>query len=67
MLNFKKFRGGGVRDLGQGGGVIFSQGGGYHHPMAMYDCLFAPTACKMEIHWPLSYGVYRVPHKKPFF
>jgi hypothetical protein len=36
----KKFRGGGVRDLGEGGGDFFSGGGGgYHHPMAMYAML----------------------------
>jgi hypothetical protein len=34
--------GGGVRDLGQGGGDFFSGGpggGGYQHPVAMYDSI----------------------------
>jgi hypothetical protein len=44
-LESRNFRGGGVRDLGQGpGGMIFSQGGGgvltpYQHPVAMYEVM----------------------------
>jgi hypothetical protein len=49
---FPKFSkgGGGVRDLGQGGGVIFSQGGGgYHHPTTtLWPCMKGMTFSTMQ-------------------
>jgi hypothetical protein len=49
----KKF-GGGVQDLGQGGGVIFSQGGpgGYQHPVAMYADYAMHSGFKIDKEFP---------------